>query len=310
VFVTRNKVKRVTTILGVVLVTALGLSALVLRRIDQLRVGATLEEVLYVPSASTLKRMSLGYNGLLADVYWTRAVQYFGRKHQVRPDNYSLLAPLLDITTELDPHLLVAYQFGSIFLSQRPPEGAGQPDKAVALVERGIRENPNEWRLYYNLGWIEYDGQDYAAASRTFARGAQVAGAPPALQVMEAAAAQHGGEVQTARLLWSQIYSTTEDKSIRATAIKRLQALRVDEDVAYLDGVLNRYKQTVGHFPANWAELRSAGWWGPNLDPLGHPYAIRPGGRIEVQDPDRFPFITRGLPPGHKPLSSATTPKP
>ena len=25
--------------------------------------------------------MSLGYDGLLADIYWTRAVQYFGSKH-------------------------------------------------------------------------------------------------------------------------------------------------------------------------------------------------------------------------------------
>ena len=64
-----------------------------------------------------MKRLSLGYDGLLADIYWTRAVQYFGTRHQQqRAQLQSLLAPLLEITTTLDPQLLVAYQFGANFL--------------------------------------------------------------------------------------------------------------------------------------------------------------------------------------------------
>ena len=39
---------------------------------------ATLDEVLYLPSGKTVKRLSLGYSSLMADIYWTRAVQYFG----------------------------------------------------------------------------------------------------------------------------------------------------------------------------------------------------------------------------------------
>src|SRR5215471_19540492 len=82
---------------------------------------ATLEEILYIPSAKALKRMSLGYSGVLADIYWTRAVQYYGRRLGTRRQDqrydllYPLLYPLLDITTDLDPHLIVAYQFGSFF---------------------------------------------------------------------------------------------------------------------------------------------------------------------------------------------------
>jgi hypothetical protein len=62
--------------------------------------AATLEEVLYLSSPKVLKRASLGYDGLLADIYWTRAVQYFGfRHHNFASDSYNLLAPLLEITT-------------------------------------------------------------------------------------------------------------------------------------------------------------------------------------------------------------------
>src|SRR5258707_3621565 len=117
---------------------------------------ATLEEVLYLPSGKTVKHLSLGYSGLLADIYWTRAVQYFGGKHAQQSMRYDLLYPLLDITTDLDPHLIEAYHSGSVFLSQPPPDGAGQPDKAVALLEKGIRENPSYWRLYFTLGFVHY----------------------------------------------------------------------------------------------------------------------------------------------------------
>src|SRR3979411_146882 len=129
----------------------------------------TLEEVLYMPSGKSVKRISLGYSSLLADIYWTRAVQYFGDKMNQRSMRYDLLYPLLDITTDLDPHLIVTYEFGSLFLSQPPPEGAGQPEKAVALVEKGIRENPTYWRLYFTLGFIHYlDRRDYKGVGQQF----------------------------------------------------------------------------------------------------------------------------------------------
>ena len=113
---------------------------------------ATLEEVLYISSPKALKRLSLGYNGLLADIYWTRAVQYFGNKHHDGAQRYDLLAPLLEITTTLDPHLLVAYEYGANFLASKPPNGAGMPERAIELVEYGIRNNPDDWRLYYEMG--------------------------------------------------------------------------------------------------------------------------------------------------------------
>ena len=100
-------------------------SVAVLRRVDQLRPRATLEDVLYLSSPKVLKRISLGYDGLLADIYWTRAVQYFGGRHHDSAQSYNLLYPLLSIATHLDPQLVVAYQFGASFLAPAPPDGQG-----------------------------------------------------------------------------------------------------------------------------------------------------------------------------------------
>src|SRR4051794_33699087 len=134
-----------TRVAAVVLVTSFIAAAVVAERIDAIRPEATLEEVIYVQSPGVIKFMSLGYTGLAASIYWTRAVQYFGEKHVLKSKRFDLLPKLLDLTVDLDPHLIPAYSFGSIFLAQQPPEGAGMPDKAVQLIERGIRENPDNW---------------------------------------------------------------------------------------------------------------------------------------------------------------------
>src|SRR6266700_5640390 len=174
-----------------------------LRAVDAARgKEATLEEVLYLPSGKTVKRLSLGYHSLLADIYWTRAVQYFGGRHG-QSTRYDLLYPLLDIATDLDPQLIEAYQSGSVLLSQPVPEGAGQADKAVTLLEKGIRENPTYWRLYFTLGFVHYmDRHDPKAAEEAFTRGSNVHGALPFMKVMAARMAERTDDVTTAVYLW------------------------------------------------------------------------------------------------------------
>ena len=272
-------------------------------KVEGIRAQTRPEEILYIPSGKTLKRMSLGYTGLLADIYWTRAVQYFGWKHKQRSVDYHLLYPLLDITTQLDPHLIVAYQFGTTFLAQAPPNGAGEPDKAAALIERGIQNNPDNWRLYYDLGFLNaMERHDYVAAAQAFARGSQVPGAHPFLKVIAAAMAQHGGDVETARLMWQTTLETTEDAMIRQNAQKHLQALASDDAVLKLEELVRQVKERTGVQPRSFMDMVSAGYLRRiPTDPLGHPYKLRPDGRVEVQDPDSLPFISQGLPPGYQP---------
>ncbi len=268
--------------------------------IERIRGSATLEEVLYIQSPKLVKFLSLGYTGLAADIYWTRAVQYFGGHHQERALRYDLLKPLLDLTTELDPHLVVAYEFGSFFLAQKPPEGAGTPDEAVKFVERGIQNNPESWRLYYHLGFIHYiERGDYKAASEAFQRGSQVPGAHPWLKVMAATMSERGGDIQTARFLWTNIYESSDDRQIRQNALVRLVALRVDEDVTNLEVLVQNYKQHTGTYPDNWQQLIATGALrGIPADPSGAAYRLMADGSVVVQNSRRFPFIRKGLPKG------------
>jgi hypothetical protein len=266
-----------------------------------MRSNATLEEVLYISSPETVKRLSLGYDGLMADLYWTRAVQYFGGHRAEDASHYNLLAPLLEITTTLDPHLVVAYQFGSNFLSPKPPNGAGMPDRAIRLVNYGIQNNPDDWKLYYGLGFIYYmDLKEYEKAADAFARGSQIPGAHPFLKVMAANMAQHAGDTQMARALWTTTYESTQDTQIRENAVFHLRALQVADDVTGLEALVSQYTQATGRTPTSLLDLVNANYlkFLP-VDPAGHAYKLV-AGRVEVAVPDEIPFIERGAPPGYK----------
>ena len=302
---------RITVVASISLLACLIASVLVLRRVDQTRPQATLEEVLYISSPKVLKRASLGYEGLLADIYWTRAVQYFGDRHRNSARNYNLLAPLLEITTALDPHLVPAYQFGASFLAPAPPWGAGEPDHAIQLMEYGIQNNPNEWHLYYDLGFVYHmDVKDYAKASQAFDRGSRVPGSHPFLKILAAQEAAHAGDFQTSRMLWTATYESNHDSLIRQNAIDHLRALKVDEDVTNLQAAVTRFGERTGRLPSSFSELLAAeGLRGVPVDPDGNPYRLTREGRILVESPDDFPFITKGTAPGYKP-SPANSRKP
>ncbi len=294
--------KRTTLIAGTCLIVSMLGSTLLLPNIDRLRPRDIVDDSLYISSSKMIRRASLGFDGLMACIYWTRAVQYFGHRHLDGLHSFNELAPLLEITTALDPHLLPAYQFGASFLAPAPPNGAGQPERAVPLMQYGIQQNPDNWRLYYNLGFVYYtELHDYKKAAEVFAEGSKIPGAHPFLKVLAADVATRAQEFSTARLLWTAAYEGTEEPIIRQNALEHLRAIRVDEDVTDLQNAVARFVQANGRFPATLWEVASAEHWrGIPVDPDGNPYQISLDGKVLVQNPDDFPFITLGVPPGYK----------
>ncbi len=295
--------QRTTIVAAVCLAVSMAASVLLLRHIDQIRPKETIEDALYVNSPKVVKRASMGFDGLMACIYWTRTVQYFGHRHFDEAHTYNELAPLLEITTALDPHLIPAYQFGASFLAPDPPNGAGEPLRAIKLMEYGIRNNPDNWELYYNLGFVYYTQlKDYRSAGEVFARGSQVPNAHPFMKILAAQMAMHAGDFATARMLWSATYETSHEANIRQNALEHLRAIKVDEDITNLEAGVTRFRESAGRLPNNMSELAAAEHIpGLPVDPDGHPYLLSPEGHVLVQDPDDFPFITKGTPPGYKP---------
>jgi tetratricopeptide (TPR) repeat protein len=235
-------------------------------------------------SGKLAKLMSLEYAPLMADVYWTRAVQYYGNKHVRGKANLELLWPLLDITTTLDPNLLPAYRFGAMFLSQAAPGGAGRPDLAVKLIQRGIEANPDYWRLYEDLGFVYYfDVKDYEKASEAFLEGSKKPGAYVWMKVMAAKVAAEGESFSTSMFLWKEVYDSTQDPSVKENALLHVQLLKAKEDCRQIDLLADEYAKSFGRRPSRVNELVQAGLLrGIPADPKGYAYVFGPDGKAEL----------------------------
>jgi tetratricopeptide (TPR) repeat protein len=239
---------------------------------------------LLLRSGKLMKAMSLEYAPLMADIYWTRVVQYYGNKHSQGKTNLELLWPLLDITTTLDPNLLVAYRFGAVFLSQAAPAGAGRPDLAVELIQRGIRANPDYWRLYEDLGFVYYfDLKDYQKASEAFLEGSKKPNAQVWMKVMAARISAEGESYATSVFLWKDIYESASDPSVKQNALMQLKLLKAKEDCRQLDALADEYEKRNRRRPTRMAELIEAGFLrGMPADPEGFAYNLGANGKAEL----------------------------
>ena len=252
------------------------------------------DEALYLSSGKTIKRLSLGLEGLTAQVYWIRTIQYFGGKlidsgkplsSMMSADiDMPMLGPLLEIVVTLDPHHMPAYRFGAIFLPERDVPAA------ISLLEKGTRENPTEWRLYQDLAYIYWQQGNsarkedraalYEKAADWYDRGGQIPGSQWWMRDLAGLMRIKGGSRDAARLVY-QAYLTSDDKSISAQAVERLKQLQSLDELDVINSLLSKWKASNGSCPTDLRaiapSLRSAGI---SLDDDSMPI-----------DPDAFPYV-------------------
>jgi len=236
------------------------------------------EQVLYVRSGAMMQKAALSYSALFADVYWIRAIQYYGRE-RLKPGaerRYDLLYPLLDLTTTLDPRFTVGYRFGAIFLAEPHPGGAGRPQEAIALLKKGIAANPAKWDYYHDVGFIYYwNLHDYRQAAEWFTRGGDLPGAPWWLKTYAAVMLTRGGDRQSSRAMWEQLGQSEENDWLRQTAQLRLTQLDALDQIDTLEGMVKEFARVNGRWPASWEQLAAAGVvGGVPVDPTGTPYTL------------------------------------
>lgn len=239
-----------------------------------------------------LKGFVLGTESLVADWYWMRSLQYIGdkvvnSKEDLRLDdlrnlNPRLLYPLLDSATDLDPHFIAPYAYGAMVLP------AIDGNQAIAIAEKGIASNPNEWRLYQQLGYIYWRLKMYDEAAKVYKAGSKIPGSAAFMKLMAASMKTEGGSRPTARAIYTQMISDAEDEQTRDTAKRLLDQINSMDDVDALNNALAEYKQTTGHCAGDLRELEpillkttlpggrdfSVDAQGRIVDPSGTPYGL------------------------------------
>jgi tetratricopeptide (TPR) repeat protein len=295
--------KRDVTLL-LVLLFALGAVVLLSRSIDARGPHAEAkygEDQLYL-NGTTAKRMTLAFNGLAADWYWMRSLQYVGRKIVAYEDTHEgrfelgnlsaldlkLLPSLLQATTTLDPQFSAAYEYGAVLLPEINAE------EAVLLLNKGIAANPSSWRLYQHLGYIYWQRQDYENANEAYAAGAKQPGAPGWMAAMAARMKAEHGSRDSAREMYRHLAEVSNDAVIKQVVAYQITRLDWLDDRDVIRQLLSDYRAQTGHCPAAWRDVsnrfrgtrvRTDSATGAPVDPYLLPYRLSKDGCDVELDP-------------------------
>jgi tetratricopeptide (TPR) repeat protein len=259
------------------------------------------QDTVYITSGTAVRRLSVAFTGVAADLYWIRAIQYYGgtkRRLAERPqgpapppmlavaesDEFSQLYALLDITTTLDPLFDIAYRFGAVFLAEAYPSGAGRVDLAVKLLEKGIAARPDKWEYMQDIGFVYYwYAHDYREAAARFKKAGEVPGAPNWLEPLAATTLARGGDRETSRTMWRSIRDTADVDWLRSSADRLLLQLDALDQMDNLQSKLDAFAQARGAPAADWGTvIRARVLPGVPLDPSGAAYELTPDGRVQL----------------------------
>jgi len=250
---------------------------------------SALDAALAAPAlpAGVARTLSLGFASAVADVAYLQAIQVFGTRTAPRGDDRArddetrrrahAVFRLLDYVTDLDPAFRYAYVFGAVAVpSPLVSGGAAGAEEAAALLEKGVREVPDDWRLPFHLGFIhaEYRG-DFAAAASAMAEAGRRPGRPSFVPPLATRLAAAGGSIETAVALARAMVGQAPDDEQRGEYMERLRLLELERGCLQVEIAAAIFREAHGRLPARAGELVAEGLL-DSEPPEPH------GGRIEL----------------------------
>ena len=218
-------------------------------------------DVSSVWTGPVVRAFSLGFSSVLSDLYWLRAIQYYGRQKLANaPTGYADLAPLLETAAELDSRFEIVYRYGAVFLSEQVPIGAGQPEKGVAFLKKGADRNPANWSLRQDQGlFMAVYLNDSVGGSAALRKAAEIPGSAPWLKPLSAKVLADGGNLEASLQLWTIIRDQSESGVLRENAETQLRVVKNRLFARQLQQAIADYQNRTGDKTATLEELRARG---------------------------------------------------
>jgi hypothetical protein len=222
------------------LALALGLLVVGKRRANALRSNWPPEaDLMYLPSATTLRRLALGHNELAADLVAARANVYYGSQ-LVSKGESRWLDQYLHTAIDLDPSFRRLYISGAAMLVYYGGTiTTNAVEKANSVLTRGEKAFPGDWNIPFQLGFnlfFELPGtvspddprvaQWRQSGADAFRRAALFEGVPAWLPNLTARLlTKQGGDELAIRHL-EQAYAATSSEETRAQIAGKLELLK------------------------------------------------------------------------------------
>lgn len=225
-----------------------------------------------LPDGHALRVLSLGFDRLVADLFWLRTVYYMGDEYSTAA-GYPAAYRLADLVTDIDP------QFRTVYVVMSGAIGGlqGDPDAAIALLEKGVR-HVDYWKLHFLLGFNYFmERLDYASAAEQM-RIAAEEGGPPYLPLLSARLYAQAGDPDTALAFIQARLAEAPHDEMRQALEKRYWDLWITRDVRAIDEAIAAYRAARGAAPRDVVDLVAAGLLAREpSDPRGGRYRIEDG---------------------------------
>lgn len=232
-----------------------------------------LQKLTYLPSGDYLRMASLGYRELAADLLWLQAIQVMGERKLSEEAGHWLYQAVDRITT-LDPKFVRAYEAGSHALCIL----VVLPEQSNRLLEKGMRHNPQEWKLPFLLGMNYYfELADDEKAAEVMALASRLPGAPESLVRLAAKLFVSAKSPQQAVELLAKVYEETSDENVRKMLEIRLKESIVERDLQILEQAISRYQANHSRRPERLENLVEPGMLRElPMEPFGGRYLYEP----------------------------------
>ncbi len=272
--------------------------ASLLRVSAQRLVPAPVETEIDVPPVpgDVARALTFGFSSLLADTTLLEAIQVLPMRHGDMPPETAgpldrRLTRLLEYSVEVDPKFVGAYQFAAAALPHETMDGSAYGVfSAVRILEKGLRERPDDWHMGFLLGFLQsYYARDYAAAAKSMAIAAKQPGAPAYVGFLATRLAAQGGELQIATALAEAMLSQATEEETRNQWRARVQALRMESDLRNLEDAVQRYREQRGAVPRSVQTLVASGYLAAApAEPHGGRYLIGRDGSVRSTVAERL----------------------
>lgn len=251
--------------------------------IDKKYPPVIIEDMLYLPSGNFLKGAALGFDEMLADLLWIKALAYFGG-HAVTDQDYSWLSHILDIVTTLDPFFQYPYEFGGVVLATE----IGDVEKSNQLLEKGMKNVEKTHERYWYLPFFMafnymYHKNDYKTAAHYLEIASIFPQSPDYLPLLVSRLYANADSPEIAIPFLTEMIKSTEKPELKEKLKLRLDEVVNQSNIQALEAARQQFFLKVYRYPETIEEMFQKGFilFTP-ADPRGGRYYIsKEDGRVK-----------------------------
>jgi hypothetical protein len=138
---------------------------------------------------------------------------------------------------------------------------AQRPDQARQLLKKGMHLNPEDWRLPFVYGFINYAFLADHRVARTYFKISSLKPEAPDVTQRWAAFVTYFklGDLKTALALWIDLYNNTENPEEKTLATYYIGKIKAKLDIKHLSDKVAEFQRVHGRMPSDLRELVRSG---------------------------------------------------